>query len=150
MSFLLFTFPLNNVMKKLLTALALLAVSVSHAYEWRVSHVVDGDTVSVYATFLPPELGKTLSIRIHGVDTPEKGHLAKCPKENALSLSATSYVKQVIAGARTIDVKIDGWDKYGGRVLGDLIIDNTPLSKLLVENNFARPYDGGKKSNWCN
>ena len=40
------------------------------------------------------------------------------------------------------------WDKYGGRVLGDIIIDGQSLRKLLLDNGFAREYYGTKKELW--
>jgi endonuclease YncB( thermonuclease family) len=39
--------------------------------------------------------------------------------------------------------------KYGGRVLGDVIIDGEPLSKKLIASGYAIPYDGGTKKSWC-
>jgi len=41
------------------------------------------------------------------------------------------------------------WDKYGGRVLGDLLLDGKSLRELLLENNYAVSYNGAKKPNWC-
>mgnify|MGYP003334948626 FL=1 len=42
------------------------------------------------------------------------------------------------------------WDKYGGRVLGDLIIDDKRLSTRLLEAGFAVQYEGEKKvKDWC-
>ncbi|MCY4502217.1 MAG: thermonuclease family protein, partial [Alphaproteobacteria bacterium] len=63
-------------------AAALLAPHVQAAdYSWPVVRVVDGDTVKVDASAdLPPELA-SLSIRLRGVDTPEKGGRAKCETE---------------------------------------------------------------------
>ena len=42
-------------------------------YDWKVTRVLDGDTVEVQVDFLPKELGDRLLVRIWGVDTPEKG-----------------------------------------------------------------------------
>ena len=61
-------------MKKLLIIAALMFPFAVNAnpYDWKVVRTVDGDTVEVEATWLPAELGKTIRIRIYGVDTPEK------------------------------------------------------------------------------
>ena len=40
------------------------------------------------------------------------------------------------------------WDKFGGRVLGDLIIDGKSLRQLLLDNGYAREYYGDKKQSW--
>lgn len=119
-------------------------------YDFKVLRVVDGDTVDIDAPFLPPELGKHLKLRVYGVDTPEKGHQAKCNAERRKAQTATEFVEEKVANAKVIKVELRKWDKFGGRVLGDLIIDGKRLSELLVEEGHAVSYDGGRKSkNWC-
>jgi endonuclease YncB( thermonuclease family) len=41
------------------------------------------------------------------------------------------------------------WDKYGGRVLGDVIVDGKSLRNLLITQGPAREYYGDKKQSWC-
>jgi endonuclease YncB( thermonuclease family) len=119
-------------------------------YDFKVLRVVDGDTIDIDAQFLPPELGKHLKLRVYGVDTPEKGHQAKCNAERRKAQTATEFVEEKVANAKVIKVELRKWDKFGGRVLGDLIIDGKRLSELLVEEGHAVSYDGGRKSkNWC-
>jgi endonuclease YncB( thermonuclease family) len=119
-------------------------------YSFKVLRVVDGDTVQIDAPFLPKELHQTILIRIHGVDTPEKGKRAKCDYEDKLSQQAKLFVELELRNAKNVLVQLKSWDKYGGRVLGDLIIDGIPLSKKLVAQNYAVPYFGkGKKKDWC-
>jgi endonuclease YncB( thermonuclease family) len=43
-----------------------------------------------------------------------------------------------------------GWDKFGGRVLGDLLINSQSLRAALIANGFAREYYGEAKQSWCN
>ena len=119
-------------------------------YSFKVLRVVDGDTVQIEAPFLPKELRQTILIRIHGIDTPEKGKRAKCDYEDKLSQQAKLFVELELRYAKNVLVQLKSWDKYGGRVLGDLIIDGIPLSKKLVAQNYAVPYFGkGKKKDWC-
>jgi micrococcal nuclease len=119
-------------------------------YDFKVLRVIDGDTIDIDAQFLPPELGKHLKLRVYGVDTPEKGHQAKCNEERRKAQTATEFVQEKVANAKVIKVELRKWDKFGGRVLGDLIIDGKRLSDLLVEEGHAVSYDGGRKSkNWC-
>lgn len=119
-------------------------------YDFKVLRVVDGDTIDIDAQFLPPELGKHLKLRIYGIDTPEKGHQAKCNAERRKSEEATKFVEDKISNAKVIKVELRKWDKFGGRVLGDLIIDNQRLSQLLIDAGHAVSYDGGRKNkNWC-
>jgi endonuclease YncB( thermonuclease family) len=53
-------------------------------YDANITRVIDGDTVAFEAAWLPDPLKKELSIRVFGVDTPEKGHRAQCPKEDVM------------------------------------------------------------------
>jgi len=41
------------------------------------------------------------------------------------------------------------WDKFGGRVLGDVLIDGQSLTKMLIEKGYAREYYGDAKESWC-
>ena len=44
---------------------------------------------------------------------------------------------------------IRDWDKYGGRVLGDLYLDTgESVSDILIHGGWARPYHGEKKKGW--
>lgn len=119
-------------------------------YDWKVLRVLDGDTVEVEANFLPAPLKPVLKVRVLGVDTPEKNPRAQCPQENEKAQRASQLTKDAIANAKTIKVYIQDWDKYGGRVLGDLVIDGKQLSTRLIEAGLAREYYGEAKQSWCN
>ena len=145
-------------MKKLLT-IALLALSTvavaqkqkpMNIYDFPITRVIDGDTVAFQATFLPPPLKQELSIRVFGVDTPEKGHRAMCPQEDQRGQAASAFTKNAIAKAQKRQVAIADWDKYGGRVLGDILLDGQSLRMMLIQNGFAREYYGEAKTSWCN
>lgn len=117
---------------------------------YKVLRVLDGDTIEVEAKFLPEELGNKLKVRILNVDTPEKGKLAKCEKEDTLSLRARDFTHKKIAEAKEVLVDFVKWDKYGGRALAHVYVDGKSLSVLLIENNFGVQYDGKKKvKDWC-
>lgn len=143
----------NNIVTKaivILAAIGLSLVSVSlFAAESKVLRVIDGDTVKISAEWIPAPLDNELSLRIVGVDTPEKGGRAKCDAEAELSIAATLYVREKIEAAQTVEIEFIKWDKFGGRVLGDLILDGISLRQLLLSNGFARPYQGEKKQSWC-
>ncbi len=147
-------------MKKIiLTALlSVLAVSAfaqkkqpeMKVYDFAVTRVVDGDTVEFAAPFLPAPLKPKLAVRVFGVDTPEKGFRAKCESEAKRGTDATAFTKKVITESKTARVAIIDWDKFGGRVLGDIILDNNvSLRALLIQNGFAREYYGEAKQSWC-
>lgn len=139
-------------MKKLiLIVIALLAIQVhANPYNWQITRIIDGDTVAFNAPWLPDPLKKELSIRVYGVDTPEKGFRAKCPKEDERGRAATKFTQKVLSEASNIQINLRDWDKYGGRVLGDIIADGKSLRTLLISNGYAREYYGEAKQSWCN
>lgn len=143
-------------MKKIIVLLALLpALTFAQktisgvAYDFPITRVIDGDTVAFRADFLPDPLKKEMSIRVYGVDTPEKAFRAKCPQEDQKGQLATAFTRQKIANAKQRQVVIMDWDKYGGRVLGDIILDGKSLRQMLIQNGFAREYYGEAKQSWC-
>jgi endonuclease YncB( thermonuclease family) len=139
-------------MKYFLIIVGLLLSSQVSAKErpLEVTRVIDGDTVEFKATFLIPELGDTLKIRLLGVDTPEKGKNAKCDKEEQMSLRAKLFTEQEISKGKKLTIDIKKWDKYGGRVLGYIYIDGQNLSEKLIKNGYAVSYYGkGNKNDWC-
>jgi endonuclease YncB( thermonuclease family) len=105
--------------------------------------------VVIAAPFLPAPLKPELAVRIFGVDTPEKGHRAQCPQENARGQAATEFTKSAVNSSRQRQVVLYGWDKFGGRVLGDIILDGRSLRQGLIANGFAREYFGEAKTSWC-
>jgi micrococcal nuclease len=147
-------------MKKFLTILALSICTIAVAqpkekpmvaYDWKINRVVDGDTIEVATPWVPDPLPKRMSIRVYGVDTPEKGHRAQCASEAQRGEAATAFTKKVITDSKTARVAIQSWDKFGGRMLGDIILDNNvSLRALLIQNGFAREYYGEAKTSWCN
>jgi endonuclease YncB( thermonuclease family) len=144
-------------MKKLL--LILLAVPVlavaqktpkGVTYDAQIVRVNDGDTVVIAAPFLPQPLKPELAVRVFGVDTPEKGHRAQCPSEDARGQAASEFTKNAVKNTKKHQVILYSWDKFGGRVLGDMILDGVSLRAELIRNGFAREYYGEAKQSWCN
>lgn len=156
-----YSFNSEVTMKKLLILITLLMVSVGayaqkkqpemKVYDYTVTRVIDGDTVEFSAPFLPAPLKPRLAVRVFGVDTPEKGFRAKCESEAKRGEAASAFTKKVITESKTARVALIDWDKFGGRVLGDIILDNNvSLRALLIQNGFAREYYGEEKQSWCN
>lgn len=144
-------------MKKLLAILLALPLAVfaqkqpqGVVYDAQIVRVNDGDTVVIAAPFLPKPLKPELAVRIFGVDTPEKGFRAKCPQEDQRGQAATAFTKNAVANSQQRQVVLYDWDKFGGRVLGDLILNGQSLRAALIANGFAREYYGDAKQSWCN
>jgi micrococcal nuclease len=143
-------------MKKLLLLLAVLPIFAfaktpqGVTYDAQIIKVSDGDTIVIAAPFLPQPLKPQLAVRIFGVDTPEKGFRAKCESENQRGLAASEFTKNAVAKSIKRQVVLYDWDKFGGRVLGDIVLDGQSLRAMLIQNGFAREYYGEAKQSWCN
>lgn len=134
-----------------LFALVLTADAVGEEITLPVRDVYDGDTIRATLDLpgLPEELRK-VSVRLAGIDTPERGWRAQCPAEAELAESARAYVVGRLAGAEAVTVLDPDWGKFGGRIIGRVMIDGSDLASELIERGFAIAYDGGKKVNpWC-
>jgi endonuclease YncB( thermonuclease family) len=118
-------------------------------YDANILRVTDGDTIVIAAPFLPAPLKPQLSVRIYGVDTPEKGFRGKCDSEKQRGEAASAFTKNAVAKSIKRQVVLYGWDKFGGRVLGDIVLDGQSLRSMLIQNGFAREYFGEAKVSWC-
>ena len=144
-------------MKRLLVLLALLPMLAwaqkqpqGVLYDAKIVRVNDGDTVVISAPYLPAPLKPELAVRIYGVDTPEKGFRAQCPSEDQRGQAASAFTKNAVTTTQKHQVVLYGWDKFGGRVLGDIILNGVSLRAELIKNGFAREYFGEAKQSWCN
>jgi endonuclease YncB( thermonuclease family) len=144
-------------MKKLL-ALLLLVPTLALAqkqpqgvmYDAQIIRVSDGDTIVIAAPFLPAPLKPELAVRIYGVDTPEKGFRGQCDSEKQRGEAASVFTKNLVNASQKRQVVLYGWDKFGGRVLGDIVLNGQSLRAQLISNGFAREYYGDAKQSWCN
>lgn len=130
-------------------AALLLSATPALAAPYEIIRVIDGDTVEIAVDFLPKPLPPKLSIRLLGVDTPEKAPRAKCEAEAKKAIEATRFTQRAVAEAKEIDVYIKSWDKYGGRVLGLVALDGNGLSEMLINAGLAYPYKGDARQSWC-
>ena len=119
-------------------------------YDAQIVRVSDGDTIVIAAPFLPQPLKPELAVRIYGVDTPEKGFRAKCPQEDERGKAASKFTTNAVSKSLKRQVVLYDWDKFGGRVLGDILLDGVSLRSMLIQNGFAREYFGEAKQSWCN
>jgi hypothetical protein len=108
--------------------------------------VIDGDTVEamVAGTEFFKNDYKLLSIRIYGVDTPEKNTLAGKLVKQVVIQTLASYKQPMVIYATE--------DKYAGRGVGDILDGPNKtwptLASFLFEHGLARAYYGGTKKPW--
>ena len=101
-------------------------------------YMIDGDTADIN--------GKRY--RLVGYDTPET-YRAECDFERAWGNQATERARQLIGEAGAIElVVLPGEDRYG-RGLARIMINGADLGRILISENLARPYDGGRRAGWC-
>jgi endonuclease YncB( thermonuclease family) len=113
-----------------------------------ITGVVDGDTIRTVYPLLPKSLAK-IKIRVYGIDTPEKGWRSKCVKEHNLAIDATNFLKKFIGSTRWMKLTNYKYGKYGGRLVAKVEIKGKDISEMMIENGYAVPYYGKKKSSWC-
>lgn len=141
-----------------ITLASLVIVSSSYAqktpkgviYDANIIRVTDGDTVVIAAPYLPAPLKPEIAVRIFGVDTPEKGFRGQCDSEKQRGEAASVFTKNAINSTQKHQVVLYGWDKFGGRILGDVLLNGVSLRAELIKNGFAREYYGDAKQSWCN
>jgi micrococcal nuclease len=113
----------------------------------KVTRVVDGDTPGVVAEIWPGTY-VTISVRVGGIDTPEKGGRAKNAYEAELAQKASAETRALIEGKTVLLYNVE-YEKFGGRVLADVkTLDGVDVAQNLVNKGLARPYDGGTKQPW--
>lgn len=118
----------------------------------QVVSVYDGDTFKCNFTGWPDIIGKNIAVRIKNIDTPEikcKRSYSEedCKKLKQLARTARGLTTDLLKNANVIELRNIGRDKYF-RILADVYVDDKNLVDILIKNNLAVPYDGGKKSDW--
>ncbi|MGZ3768125.1 MAG: thermonuclease family protein [Bdellovibrio sp.] len=108
----------------------------------------DGDTLTADIPNVPALIGKNISVRVLGIDTPEIKTKDSCEKE--AGRIARNLVTATVKRAKNIELHNVQRDKYF-RILADVIVDGQSLKYILLKNNLAYEYDGGTKKHldWC-
>lgn len=108
----------------------------------------DGDTVTFFIPGVHPLLGNNISIRVYGVDTPEKRTKNLCEK-NVANL-AQKEVQDILKSASNINLENISRGKYF-RIVANVIADGVDISAVLINKKLAYTYHGKtkKKIDWC-
>ena len=113
----------------------------------RIEEIYDGDTVKIIVLF--GDVPVRFSLRILGIDTPEIKHAdGRLPEENKSAIKVRDYMRSLFP-KNIAKICIRDWDKYGGRVLGELFLETGEnVAEILIHGGWARPYHGEKKKPW--
>ena len=113
----------------------------------KITSIYDGDTFRVNINSYPSIVGKKMSIRVNGIDTPEIR--TKCNKEKVLAKKAKKLTVTTLRGGKIIELRNMQRGKYF-RIVADVYVDNRSLADILIKSKLAVRYDGGTKiKNWC-
>jgi micrococcal nuclease len=92
-------------------------------------------------------IGKRISIRVNGVDTPEMR--GKCDKEKALAREAKQHAVAMLRAGKVIALENMQRGKYF-RIVADVYVDGESLSESLIRSGLGVTYHGKTKAkNWC-
>ncbi len=130
----------------------ILLASPAHAQEFYVYKpvkITDGDTIKLDVSKESPLIKKLgLSVRIKGIDTPEKAPRAKCKKESELGQQATKYTTELVGNKELLLSQVEN-DHYGGRIVANVKVGGVDIAQELLKKGLARVYNGEKKKSWC-
>jgi endonuclease YncB( thermonuclease family) len=147
-------------MVKLFTVLFSMLIGIASATQTSVTRELtviykgsyDGDTIDIEYLGLPTPLNK-MRVRIHGIDAPELGVRSRCPAENEMAEKAKALlIASLPSVGSNITIYNFQWDKYGGRILGDLhSVDGQDIKDIMINSTLAYAYNGeGARKDWCN
>ena len=105
-----------------------------------IKKVTDGDSFKGDILNLPDWIGKDVSFRVYGIDTPEKDWRASCPKEFVLAIQAKTVAESMVLGVQKVEISRK--DKYGR-----FLIKLPKYSDMLLQDSLAYPYFGKTKQN---
>jgi micrococcal nuclease len=114
----------------------------------QVSEVVsiyDGDTFTVNIDHWPDIVGKRISVRIRGIDTPELTE--KRVRLRELARASKQEVVAILRSAKVVELRNMSRDKYF-RIDADVFADDIDLGQHLINKRMAKQYDGNKKIKW--
>ena len=118
-------------------------------YGCELVRVVDGDTILVDCKLGFDVEIRNMRLRFAGINTPESRTRNKA--EKALGLAAKARLVEILESADSIEFESHGKGKFGRvlatpyAVIGD---ERTDVCQLLVREDHARLYDGGKREPW--
>lgn len=107
--------------------------------------VYDGDTITL-ASRLPyaDSLLYRFPVRLCGIDTPEiKG---KSEGERAAAQTAKAALEGLVLH-KTVTLRNTANEKYG-RLLADVYVGDLHVNQWMIDNGYARTYNGEKKQPW--
>ncbi|CAA7619246.1 thermonuclease family protein [Magnetospirillum sp. UT-4] len=110
-----------------------------------IARIIDGDTFVVRHAGAPN--GEPM--RAMHMDTPEKGDRARCQAERTLARRASDLARRLLPPGSRVRLQPAGRDRYGRLLAAITLADGRDLARVMIASGLARPYEGGRKSDWC-
>ena len=121
-----------------------------HILPIKIISAIDGDSYRVVVAPWPGQHNEAI-LRLNGWDAPESTWRAECDAEGKLGVRATEVADSLVRASHVRELVSPSWDKYGGRVLGTLLLDGEDIGEQLAVKGLLKAYTGkGDKPDWCN
>jgi len=116
-----------------------------YEYNCKIVRIIDGDTVDVDIDLGFDVCLVKQRIRLFGVDTPESR--TRDAEEKKFGILAKNFVKGrlPIGSNQVLRTRLDDSRGKFGRILGEFVIEDSTLNRLLIATNNAVPYSGQSK-----
>jgi len=112
-----------------------------------VDYIFDGDT---FSAFVHLEQGIQISVRVRVMDIDAPEMAGQCDKEIEWAHRATNRLAELLPIGSKVMLSGIKDDKYLGRIDAYVKTESgVDISKVMVRENLARPYGGGKRMPWC-
>ena len=125
--------PTRTIKPLFLIIVILILPVIVLAGQFKCTRVTDGDTITVITD------GQKFTIRLVGIDAPEKSHGKHQPGQ-PFSQSSTKYLASLVLN-KHVDIVSYGTDRYG-RTLGVVYVDGKDVNLEMVRAGFAEVYRG--------
>ena len=108
----------------------------------KVIKVYDGDTITIASKIPNTDLPiYRFRVRLSRIDSAEIKGITNIEKN--MAIKARDALHELIFG-KIVTLKNVSIEKYG-RILADVYLEDIEISKWMLDNKYAVPYDGGKK-----
>ena len=120
---------------------------VAYAVPAQVDYVLDGDTFAARVA-VADDVKITVRVRLINVDTPELN--GACQDEIKLARRARGRLEKLLPRGTIVELNNIKDDKYLGRIDANVVMsDGRDVGNVLVRENLARKYSGGRRQSWC-
>lgn len=120
-----------------------------YTYQGRVERIIDGDTISVSIPSFPAPFNP-ISVRVDRVNAPESRRPAPdCEIEDGRLAKAFAAGRMPAGSTVTVIYDDRRQDKYGRLLARVILPGGQDYGQALISEGLAKPYEGGKKEDWC-